>query len=167
MRRLAIAIVMMAATATAAHAADPLPAAEGPVKLTVSGNISVSNAEGAAEFDEKAWASLPRTKLQTSTTWTDGVPVFEGVLLADVIDRVGGSGSVIVAKAINDYASELPMDDIRRYPVLLADTQDGKPLSVRTKGPLWIIYPKDQHEELASDSHNAKWVWQVRALELK
>lgn len=65
MRRLAIAIVMMAATATAAHAADPLPAAEGPVKLTVSGNISVSNAEGAAEFDEKAWASLPRTKLQT------------------------------------------------------------------------------------------------------
>lgn len=167
MRAVLLAMIIAITPAGVSTAAEPLRSADGPAVLTVTGDIAVTNEEGKAVFDTSMWAELPRARVETSTTWTDGVVVFEGVLLRDVIERVGGAGSTIVAKAINDYSAELPTADASRYRVLLADTQDGKPLTVRTKGPLWIVYPRDQHSELASEAHNSKWVWQLTEIDLR
>lgn len=106
-------------------------------------------------------------RVETTTTWTDGKQVFEGVLLSRLADRFGGSATKIAVKAINDYEAEIEVAEIRKYPVLLAVRQNGRHMSVREKGPGWIIYPRDDYAELAVESHNFKWVWQVGSISFK
>src|SRR3954447_3934194 len=104
-------------TATAAALAAPA----GPGILTVSGAISTTNAAGGkAQFDRAMLEGLGLEKLRTSTPWTDGVVEFEGVRMARLLDTVGAKGSSLHAVAINDYAIELDVAEMRKYPVLLA-----------------------------------------------
>ena len=165
-----IGILMTAAAALAspaAQAADPLPSPDGRTIPSVSGAITTTNNGDTAQFDLEMLKALGVATVTTSTAWTEGVSVFEGVRLADVLDRVGASGETLTAVALNDYAAELPAEDSRTWPVILAYSRDGKSLSVRDKGPLWIVYPRDDHPELQSDTHNGKWVWQLKAIKVK
>ena len=54
----------------AADAALPMP--EGPVILSVTGNITTTNAEGRADFDRAMLEALGVTRMTTWTPWTDG-----------------------------------------------------------------------------------------------
>jgi hypothetical protein len=39
---------------------------------------------------------------------------------------------------------------------------NGAPMSVRDKGPLWIVYPMDDHDGLKTPETEAKMIWQLR-----
>ena len=136
--------------------ADRLPAPEGPVVLTV-------RADGTtAEFDLAMLQSLPQVTIETSTDWTDGVGSFAGPLARDVLEAAGVDGEVVVARALNDYEIEIPAADFETYDVIMALQLDGTPLSRRDKGPIWVVYPRDQHVDLQSAEYNARWIWQLR-----
>ena len=131
--------------------------------LTVTGHI----ADGDARFDRQTLEAMPQHRITTSTPWTDGVSVFEGPLLCDLLEQVGADGTVLRAKALNDYVVEIPMSDCERYPVILALTRDGERLSRRDMGPIWIVYPRDDFPELQLETVNARWVWQLTELEVR
>lgn len=153
--------------ASAAFAAEPLPAPRGPVLLRITGNITTMNAEGAAEFDRDMLDSLGRHEMRTTTVWTDGPKLFGGVLMRDVLARVGARGRSVEAHALNDYVIEIPLDDFDRYDVLIATTMDGRELLARDKGPLWIVYPRDTAEELKDSRYDHRWIWQLDRLEVR
>ena len=52
------------------------------------------------------------------------------------------------------------------------DTERGEALltlrvlKVRDKGPLWVIYPQDEFEELRDKSIHRKWIWQIKEFEV-
>ena len=148
--------------ADAAHL--PLPEPEGRVILEVRGNVGVTNREGTAAFDLHMLESLGMTTLATTTPWTDGVIAFEGVLMADLLDAVHGTGDSVVARALNDYEIRIPLSDFRTWPVLLALKVDGEYLRIRDKGPMWIIYPRDDYSELDTDDTMDKSIWQLKHL---
>lgn len=150
-----------------ALAADPLAVPQGPVILSISGNIEVTNAADRADFDREMLIDIGIREIHTTTTWTEGVQVFEGTLLRDVLDRVGASGMQIVATALNDFKSTLPMDEVERYDVLLALKANGTEMQVSDKGPIWIVYPRDAHPELQDEKFNDRWVWQLRELRVE
>ena len=50
--------------------------------------------------------------------------------------------------AANDYFVDIPTQDFRDYDAILAMEADGKQLSRRDKGPLWLMYPISDHAEL-------------------
>ena len=50
--------------------------------------------------------------------------------------------------AANDYFVDIPTSDFRDYDAILAMEADGKKLSRREKGPLWLMYPISDHPEL-------------------
>ena len=153
---------------TSSHSlAQALPAPEGRVILTVTGDITNTNAGDRAEFDRDMMEALGMSELQTATVSTDGRPVFSGVLAAKLLDAVGARGESIVARALNDYEVTIPTADFRNYPVLLALKQDGRYLSVRDKGPIWIIYPWEDAPELDNEQTKQKWVWQLTALHVR
>src|SRR6266700_3366257 len=56
--------------------------------LTVTGKISVTNKDGAAQFDRAMLEALGETSFSTSTPWYDGPRKFEGVPLAKLLDAV-------------------------------------------------------------------------------
>ena len=70
-------IVSLAGPWNAAWAAE-LGRPTGRVILTVSGAIRNTNGDGIAELDRQTLKSLPMTKLETTTPWTDGVRTFTG-----------------------------------------------------------------------------------------
>jgi hypothetical protein len=167
MRLSALAVAFMAAI-TVLLAPRVATSAEQETLLVVTGQISPDAAPGGeARFDREALQSLPQHEIRTSTPWTDGISAFEGPLLCGLLDLVGAEGTVLNARALNDYAIEIPIEDCERYPVILALERDGKPLSRRDMGPVWIVYPRDDYPELQLETINARWVWQLIELEVR
>lgn len=131
--------------------------------LSVKGAIE----EEAAEFTRPDLEALEQVELHTGTSVTHGQQVFRGFLLRDLLERLGAKGEEIVARALNDYEIVIPMSDVRDYDVIGALSMDGEPLSPRDKGPIWIVYPRDQHEELEDIRFDMRWVWQLHELEVR
>lgn len=148
-------------------AADTLGAPKGRVLLTVTGSVANHNAGDKAEFDFDMLQALGVSKVDTTTAWTEGKKAFEGVLLQALVEAVGASGSTAEVIALNDYKVDIPMKDFSNYPVILAYQMDGERLKIRDKGPLWVVYPEDEHPELKTKQTQAKWVWQVKEIRFK
>lgn len=167
-----LALVATQAFLSAAHAGDEIPAAQGPVVLRVTGQISATQA-GAAEgepiieLDRAGLEQLPWQSVEGFSAWTEGKQRFEGVLLRDLLDYVGVEGQDIRAIALNDYAANLPVSDAYAFDVLLVMRIDGADLRVRDKGPIWIVYPEPQPAEVHTSPHNEKMVWQLATLEIR
>ncbi len=132
--------------------------------LTVGGDISETNSGNEAHFDREMLMALGMQTLRTSNPFETGIQVFEGVLLSDVLKRVSAKGTVITAYALDGYAVEIPIKDAMDYPVLLAMSWNGKEMTVRNKGPLWVIYPVDQYDELKDEQYSARSIWQLGRL---
>jgi hypothetical protein len=145
--------------------AQSLPRPEGEVILTVTGAIAQTNADGAAEFDLAMLAELGTVGFSTSTMWTDGVQHFEGVSLRALLDRVGASGTTIRAMALNDYSIDIPIADAVPDGPILAFSVNDEIMSVREKGPLWVVYPYDRDpERYRTEVIHARSVWQLQRL---
>ncbi len=78
---------------------------------------------------------------------------------------VGASGTTISATALNDYAAPLPAADAQTG-AIVAYRMNGEYMSVRGKGPLWIIYPFDERPELKAEAIYARSIWQLRKMTL-
>ena len=80
------------------------------------------------------------------------------------MEIVGAQGSELKATALNDYAANLPFTDAADHGVMLAMKVDGQIISVREKGPLWVIYPFDSDPNLAVEQFYARSVWQLKSI---
>lgn len=148
-------------------ASAALPAPTGTVVLSVGGTLRAPNAGAEAQFDMAMLEALPQHELRVRTPWYDGARLFTGPLLRDVLDRAGAHGTALRARALNNYRVDIPVDDVRRWDVVLARLLDGKPMSVREKGPLFVMYPFDRHDELRSAVYYSRCIWQLRSIEVR
>ena len=154
----ACALIMLA-VAFAAQAQTDAPT--GPVILTVTGP------DGAeAVFDLDMLEALDQTVRVVETPWYDGAQEFSGPLLSDLMAHLDISGSELSVVAANDYAASMPWSDIEDYPVILATRHNGNTMSLRDKGPLFVIYPFDAHPELRNEVIFSRSVWQVQAVKV-
>lgn len=147
-----------------AHALDK---PTGKVVLTVSGNVSQKNDGANAAFDMAAIERLPQHTFTTKTPWYPDAVKFTGPLLRDVLAAAGASGKTLTAAALNDYKTELPFDDARQFDVIIAHLMNDKPMPVREKGPLFIVYPFDSKSELRSELYFNRSAWQLKSLSVK
>lgn len=148
----------------ASSAAASLQKPTGVPILAVSGNIANTNDGPVARFDFEMLEDIGTVTLRTKTPWYDDVVEFEGVPMSVLMEVVGAKGTEVVATALNDYRATLPVSDFERYAVVLALRRDGKPMPVRDKGPLFIVYPFDSDPELRSEQYYSRAVWQVKEL---
>ena len=156
-----LAVPLLSAAAPVA-AVEPLPAPTGTVILTVTGRI----AGGTVRLDRALLLAGGTDVLRTTTPFTDGVSTFSGVLASRLLDRLGADGTVLRTRALNDYAVTIPMSDVATFPVLLALDQDGRALSVRERGPIWVIYPFSDHPELDQRVYRQRSIWQLSDVEV-
>ncbi len=165
-RALGAAIRACAAVIVLGAIVSPLDARAEDVLLTISSELSSSG--GPIQLTRSELTTLPQVEVQTTTEWTDGRPVFEGPLARDVIERMPSNGEKVAnAIALNDFSVEIPLSDFERYNVILALRMNGRELSLRDKGPIWIVYPRDEHNELLDPSFNSRWIWQLDRLQLR
>ena len=136
----------------------------GPVILDVVGT-SANTAE-IIEFDRSMLEEIEQVEIQTVTPWTEGDITFSGVLLRNLFMLDDNAAGLVRAIALNDYAVDIPLDDILNYDVIVAVQRDGEYLTVRDKGPLWVIYPWSDVPALRTEVHYSRSIWQLRRLEL-
>jgi hypothetical protein len=164
LRTLLPTLTAVAFSAFAALAQD-LPQPEGEVLLTVSGAISTTNNGSTAEFDLDMLKALDDTTIETTTIWTEGTQVFQGVSLNVLMTRLGIDGGTLRATAINDYAVEIPVSDATPEGPILAYLLNGDTMSIRDKGPLWVIYPYDANSDYRSEVIYSRSIWQLDRIE--
>jgi len=175
----ALALVMLTPLAQAQS-----PSLSGPAVLTVAGNVSKTNRGpvdpfvdaffhfGEVEFDKAAAFDLSRLQAlglkKVTVRYPDWPRAFtlEGPLLSDVLDAAGASGSVVRVQALDGYAAEIPMEEVRDYPILLAVKRDGQFLGLGDRGPAWVIFPRDDYPELA-ERDEAQWVWSAYYIDVE
>lgn len=145
-------------------AAQQFAAPQDDALLTVSGEIAQTNVGETLVLDREMLMALPATTLQTSTIWTDGVHSFTGVALSDLVGLLGVSDGTISATAINDYSVEIPLSDAQPGGPIIAYHLDGQPMSVREKGPLWVIYPYDSDAKYRTEVIYSRSIWQLDRL---
>jgi hypothetical protein len=138
----------------------------GPVVLSLRGKVSLTNDGGAAHFDMAMLERMAQRSFSTRTPWYDGARKFTGPLLRDVLQAAGGKGSTVRAVALNDYKVDIPFDDALKFDVVMARLLDDKPMPVRDKGPLFIIYPFDDKPELRVPQYFSRCAWQLRTIEI-
>ncbi|MEK8050207.1 molybdopterin-dependent oxidoreductase [Ideonella sp. DXS22W] len=145
-----------------------LDAPAGKVLLTVSGAVTVTNGPAGADFDLAMLDALPQHAFTTATPWFKTPRRFSGPLLRDVLAAAGAQGAkTLKAVALNNYKAEIPAEDARTFKMILATRLDDKPMSLREKGPLFIIYNFDESAELRQERYYSRSAWQLRALEVK
>ncbi len=152
--------------------ATPLEKPTGKVLLVIDGNITQSNStrnnNPVALFDMALLKSLGSTTFKTSSPWTP-LSEFTGVRLNTLLASVGVNFEdvTIRASAANDYWFDLSEIDFDKYPIMVAYEKNGKTLSVRELGPLWIVFPWDANPELLTEKNKASSVWQLLSLTIK
>jgi len=151
----------------AAGPARALDKPAGAVVLTVAGRVRSPNADAVANFDMAMLERMPQTSFTTRTPWYAHARKFTGPLLRDVLSLAGASGSTLRAVALNDYWVEIPAEDVAQYDVIVARLLDDKPMAVRDKGPLFVIYPFDARPELRNPVYYSRSAWQLRTIEVR
>jgi len=162
-----MALTMAAAGGASRAIAAPLAKPEGKVVLTVSGLISNTNNGDKAEFDMPMLEGLGTISFTTKTPWYKDPVTFTGVPMNKLLDAVGGKGTSLTVTALNDYATDIPVEDFKNQPVILATKRDGNYMPVRDKGPLFIVYNYDSNAELQHQRFYSRSVWQVARMVVK
>lgn len=160
--RTLLAVLSLALPLSAAE----LPAPAGPPLLTVTGRIAQTNDGNAARFDRAMLEAMAQTSFSTRTIWTDGEQHFTGVSLQALLAVLGARGDTIRATAINDYAVDIPREDWETGAPIIAYSNNGAPMSLRNKGPLWIVYPYDSDPAYQSEQIYARSIWQLDRIDV-
>ena len=153
---------LFAGEARAAEAQASPPEAK-PI-LTITGKIAPPGGATTIEFSRAAFEALGMVTIETKTPWYPAAVKFEGVPLEKLMTVAGATGSTVLAVALNDYSSEIPVSDFAKYHPILAIKRNGEYMPVTDKGPFFVIYPFDSNPELQSRQFYARAVWQVSKL---
>jgi len=162
-----VAVCGFLALLGAANPAAALEPAKGKVILTVSGNVAEKNTPKAAVFDLAMLEKLPQQNFTTMTPWDKEPVKFTGPLLRDVLAAAKATGTTIKAAALNDYQTAIPLEDSQKFDVIVAHHMNGQSIPVKTKGPLFIVYPYDSKPELRSSTYYERSAWQLKSLTIE
>ncbi|TNJ44093.1 oxidoreductase [Phaeobacter sp. B1627] len=140
---------------------QPAMASEADVVLTLR------NGDDVHEFSIPQLRDIEERAVDTTTIWSDGVQEFVGVSLNELLDHAGVSSGVLEAAAVNDYAVEIPMSDAREGGPIIAYMRNGKTMSLRDKGPLWLVYPYDSSAEFRTEEIYSRSIWQLNRITVR
>ena len=147
------AVIMVLFLPVATLAEEPI------LTLTANGEVKV--------FDLQAIQAFESTSFTTTTIWTTGTQTFTGVSLVDFLADYNLDFTSLKATAINSYAIEIPVTDIVANGAIIAYLKNGRTMSVREKGPLWIVYPYDSIPDYQSEVIYSRSIWQLDRLEVQ
>ena len=161
-----MAVTMTALGTTRAMAAT-LAKPAGKVILTISGLIGNTNNGEKAEFDMPMIEALGTISFTTKTPWYKDPVTFTGVPMDKLMEAVGAKGTSVTVTALNEYATDIPIEDFKTHPVILATKSDCNYMPVRDKGPLFIVYNYDSKPELQHQRFYSRSAWQVARMVVK
>lgn len=156
-----IMLVLIGVFATSLNAKDLLPTStENPV-LTIKANGQTY------ELDADDLRTLPSKSFTTTTIWTDGPQAFLGIPTDELLKLLGATDGVLRLTAANGYVIDVPIEHYGQTTSIIAYERNGNPMTLRDKGPLWLVYPFDSDPAYKSEIIYANSIWQLERIEVK
>lgn len=131
--------------------------------------LTVQLADGQRlTFSLQQLQRLPQGSIQLR----DGEGVMQnwlGVPLHQLLAQIPGAdnGKPLHTTALNHYSVLVPYEDIKRYQPLIAYQLNGRFMSIRDYGPLYLIYPFDDHPELRQQMFYNRSIWQLSEIHVE
>lgn len=115
-----------------------------------------------AQLSEDDLRALPWETIITGTIWTEQEHSYAGVPATALLEHLGIDNGKLTLVALNDYSIIVPVSDLLADKgAIFAFEQDGDPMSIREKGPLWLIYPFDKDPTYQSQLYYSRSIWQL------
>lgn len=114
----------------------------------------------------EALDAMDQVSFSTTTIWTDGLIDFSGVSLKALLEELEATGDTVEMVALNDYAVTIPRDELEDDAPIIATRMNGEEMTVRNKGPFWIVFPFDADDKYKTEIHYARSIWQLNRLNM-
>lgn len=142
-----------------------------PVALTAANGATLtlsSSGEQVVVLSIEELAALPQTTIVTENDFADGAVTYRGPLVRRVIEALAlDPQSVLRFTSANDYHVDIPVSDFIEFDAILAMEADGRRLTLRDKGPLWLMYPISDHRALRDPIYVSRLIWQVVGIDAR
>ena len=154
----------------------PAPQDDADIILTVTGKIGNPN-----QGDDTIVMDLATIEMVGEVEYTVADPfredeaadaddvTFRGPLMSDLLALWGVEREdveMLNVVALNDYAADVPADDLWEYPVIFALQADGEYMPIATRGPAMLVYPYADFE-FDEPLYNNYWVWQIKSIDVQ
>lgn len=137
----------------------------GPVILRVLIERDQNHHEEVMTYDRAALSQIAWRHITTASPFLKGDHQFSGVPLASLLQSLDITSGTIRAQALDGYSITIPVADAFDHEVLLALDHNGRPMRIRDRGPIWVIYPMTPSEALAGDA-GGRMIWQLQSLDI-
>jgi hypothetical protein len=148
---------------------DAIPAPTGEVILTVTGNISAKNNGDTLELDMATLEKFGLVTYDIDDPWTKTTVNYSGVLLSDFLKIIGASTAAenIHIVALDDYAVDLTITEVQKWPVLIAIQSNGEYMTVAENGPTRIIFPFGRYSNIDVVLYQDLSIWNIKSIEVQ
>lgn len=110
--------------------------------------------------------AMDQVSFATNTIWTNAANRFSGVPLRVLLEKLGAEATALRMVALNDYWVEMPVADLEADVPIIATRMNGAPMSVRDKGPYWVMFPFDDHPDYRTETNFSRSIWQLHRIRL-
>lgn len=128
--------------------------------------VKIGSDSKPVEISSEDLDALPEVEIVTTTIWTEGVQSFKGPSLQALLSSVGVTGGHISLTALNGYFVEMDYSDLMPDHPILARERNGTPLSIRDKGPIWLVYPFDSDRKWQTEIIFSRSIWQLTEIDV-
>lgn len=111
-------------------------------------------------FSAKQLQALPQISFKTKHTWANTAQEFSGPLLADVLKQTCANARDIYLRSLDKYSVMVDFQSIAKYQPILALKINGQALTIREKGPVWLMIDTDRYK-IPPRSLDTIFVWQL------
>ena len=135
----------------------------GPVFFTITGDVTLPNADGAVQVDEAGLA--PYIKEYTiDDPWAGKGMKYSGVLLSELwaLAGAGPNANGMTLIASDGMRLRIPKEDLLKWPILVVTQLAGKALVAEQGGPAKLAFPPEAGATYSQDV----WLWYIKTIDI-
>lgn len=142
-------------------------AAKEPVVLTVYGDITLNNHHyNRQDFTLSELQALTQAEITTAHPWSTEPHHYRGVDMNSLLNFLFSHRRVLSLQleALNNFSIDVSWEQISSHSPILAWQENKQVMSLRNKGPLWLVLPFDQVSKVQQADFLHFMVWQLRVI---
>lgn len=151
-------------------AGDIIPVPTGDVVLTMDGMIGQTNSGNTLQFDMATLESIGLVQYHVDDPFVKKNILYSGVLLSQLL-KVAGADSkatTLTLRALDDYSTDMKIEDVNKWPVILATQADGTYMPIDKNGPIITVWPfNDFPDDLDHLTYDSLWIWSLAKITVK
>jgi len=130
--------------------------------LTIHGQVQQKSVLRLSELQKLSQQEIKTTNPHNTENRAE-IETLQGVAVSQLLEKAGVEPNVkeVTFLSSNNYRVTVSLEDLKNYPILLAWSKNGQPLSRSQGGPLYLVFPYSDYPEMPDKYSDAFWAFYV------